>query len=149
MRAKAVFPLMNLADLLTSTASGGLFGGLLALGNTWISARIRKDERAHELEVLKVQGAMRVTGEEWSAFRASQEAAAADSSGPVAPVVAAIRSLTRPALTVGLLCASVAVYFSVPLDVRADVGSDILMLTGTALGWWFGSRPTLLSSRRK
>ncbi len=139
---------MTFVDLLTSATPGGLFGGLLGLANTWVSSRIRREERAHELELLKAQQSSAEAVAAWSAFKASQDAAANDNSGPAPCWVSAVRSLTRPALTLGLLCSSVAVYATLTGEVRADVGRDLLGLTGLALGWWFGSRPALLSSRR-
>jgi hypothetical protein len=127
---------MNLLDLITGAGTGGLLGGALALANTWLSARIRREDRAHELELLRTQGALRASGEEMAAFRASQESALADAHGVTYPWVEAVRKLTRPALTFGLIAAALATN-------GKPLGPDFLLLAGTAVGWWFGSRPTL------
>lgn len=139
---------MSIIDLLTGAGTGGLIGGALALGNTWLTARIRKDERSHELQVMQLSAAQRITAEEWASFRASQEAGGRDDSSPSYAWVGAVRSLTRPTLTIALVAAAVAVYGTVPTDMRSDIGRDLLMLAGTAVGWWFGARPTLQSVRK-
>lgn len=132
---------MNLLDLITGAGTGGLLGGVLALGNTWLTARIRREERAHELESLKVQGALRISAEEMGAFRASQESAVADAQGATYLWVEAVRKLTRPALTFGLIGAAI-------WSNGTALGPDFLLLAGTAVGWWFGSRPSLGTARR-
>ncbi len=132
---------MNLLEIFTGAGTGGLLGGLLGLGSAWLNARIRREERAHELETIKVQGALKVSGEEMAAFRASQESAVHDSAGPSYPWVNAIRSLTRPALTFGLIAAAIGMN-------GKPLGPDFLLLAGTAVGWWFGSRPTLGAARK-
>jgi hypothetical protein len=139
---------MSLVELASNLASGGLVGGLLGIGNRFLDMKARREERGHEVEMTRLASAARATVEEWTSFRASQEAGRGEAEAPTYKWAAAIRTLTRPLLTWALVGVSAYVYASAPAEVRAQIGQDLLMLTGTALGWWFGSRPTLGSSRR-
>jgi hypothetical protein len=139
---------MNALDLLSNLSSGGLIGGLLGITNRVIDLKARREERAHELDLTRLASAARATLEEWTAFRASQEAARADTEAPTYRWAAAVRTLTRPLLTWALVAVSCYVYAASPAEVRAQIGADLLMLTGTALGWWFGTRPALGTARR-
>lgn len=139
---------MNILDFMSSLASGGLVGGLLGLGNRIIDIKARREERGHEIEMTRLASAARVTVEEWSSFRASQESARGDAEAPTYKWASAIRTLTRPLLTWALVGISAYVFANSPADARAQIGQDIVLLTGTALGWWFGSRPALGSARR-
>lgn len=127
---------MNLADILTGAGTGGIIGGILALGNTYLAQKARRDERAHELAVLDKTRDATIQAAQWDAFRASQMAGAADGSGSSYLWVEAVRKLTRPALTFGLIGAALATN-------GTPLGPDFLLLAGTAVGWWFGSRPML------
>lgn len=133
---------MNLLDLITGAGTGGVIGGLLALGNTWLAQKARREDRAHELAILDKTANAAASAAQWDAFRASQLAGASDAAGDSYRWVEAVRKLTRPALTFGLIAAAIW--------TRTDpLGPDFLLLAGTAVGWWFGSRPLLGSAAKR
>jgi hypothetical protein len=124
---------MNIAEILSGFGGGGLVGGILGLGNTWLSAKIRKDERPHELAMLKFQIENVARSEDLKALAASFET---ESKGETFRWVEAVRKLTRPVLTFGLVAVA---YFA-----RVEtLGPAFLELAGLAVGWWFAARPTL------
>lgn len=139
---------MNILDLFTNAASGGLVGGLLHLGTsvfeTW---RKKKDA---EVEIMLLNAKVHAAEKEaaWNAFSKSQE-----NTGPIQlpatahPIVAnvylavdAFRNFTRPGLTWALLVVLVYVFtVSTPTGREAMLG-EITFGAFTALFWWFGSR---------
>lgn len=139
---------MNFLEIFSNAATGGLIGGILGIGNRVLDMKARREERGHELEMTRVASAARVTGEEWTAFRASQESGRGEAEAPTYKWASAVRTLTRPLLTWALVAVSAYVYASAPGEVQEVIGKDLLMLTGTALGWWFGSRPAMSAARR-
>ena len=72
---------MNLLDVITGAGTGGVIGGLLALGNTWLAQKQRREDRAHELAVLDKTRDARIDAAQWDAFTASQNAGASDAEG--------------------------------------------------------------------
>lgn len=132
---------MALLEILTTLSSGGIIGGLLGLGNRFLDIRQKREDRAHELALAQSFRDTQTSLASWEAFRASHDAARAESEAPSFAWVNAIRSLTRPALTLLLVTIAACIYFTSPPLAQADIAWQLLALAGTALGWWFGSRP--------
>jgi hypothetical protein len=138
---------MALLEILTTLSSGGIIGGLLGLGNRFLDLRQKREDRAHELAMAAALRDSQAMLASWEAFKASQDAARAESEAPTFPWVAAIRTLTRPALTLFLVVIAAAIYFTADAALRGDIAWQLLALAGTALGWWFGSRPAELARK--
>lgn len=132
---------MALLEILTTLSSGGIVGGLLGLGNRFLDIRQKREDRAHELAMAESLRTTQVSLASWEAFKASQLAGQSDGEAPGYAWVAAVRTLTRPGLTLGLVLIAALIYFNSPPAAQADIAWQLLALAGTALGWWFGSRP--------
>jgi len=150
-----------LGDILgtgASAVSGGLFG---LVGNVatkvfgYFEAKQeftqKQAEWAHELDLqkLQMQAKAQETEQEvqiaesqgsWSGLAASLTAEGA--MGASYPWVNAIRSLTRPALTLGLSTFLACAFFAMPAgDIdRAYVCDSLVFAAVTAIVWWFGDR---------
>lgn len=154
---------MDVGDILgfgASAATGGLFGllgfGVKALFG-WLADRektkLLKQQNEHELALLREQRETRaqelenerqISADE---LRKSSYDFANVTGQPVWKWVSSVVSLMRPALTLYLLfVASVIVFESIsgpqpdPTTRKEAVGL-VLMLTATAVTWWFGDRP--------
>lgn len=53
-----------------------------------------------------------------------------------------IRIITRPVLTIGLICLSAAIYFNEPVNsqLAATITSTVVGCTNSAVLWWFYNR---------
>jgi len=61
----------------------------------------------------------------------------------VAPWAANIRAVTRPFLTIGLVIGSFASFFLIENQyLKGEAIQSFMMLAGTSVAWWFGSRMT-------
>jgi hypothetical protein len=157
-----------LGDLLGTGASaltGGLFG---LVGNIatkvfgYFEAKQAFNEKvaewSHETDLLKLQMQAKAAETEqeihiaesqgsWSGLSASLGA-----EGTLAnsyPWVNAVRSLVRPALTLGLATFLSAAFFAMaPSDIdRAYVADSLVFAAVTSIVWWFGDRAPKRTSR--
>lgn len=149
----------------TSAAGGGLVGLVgTALGRVFgvVEARVKREDRrlemAHEkdkwdheaellaaqLEARKVETELAVMVEDargsWKGLAASIDAEA--KIGASYPWVEAVRSLTRPALTVLLVMILFVAWTSNSLTVeqRSSLMNALVFAATTAVVWWFGDR---------
>jgi hypothetical protein len=157
-----------LGDLLGTGASaltGGLFG---LVGN--IATKVfgyfeakqaftqKVAEWSHETDLLKLQMQAKAAETEqeihiaesqgsWSGLSASLTAEGTLQSSY--PWVNAVRSLVRPALTLGLATFLSAAFFAMaPGDIdRAYVADSLVFAAVTSIVWWFGDRAPKKSSR--
>ena len=115
----------------------------------------RREDRAHELELLKMQAAQgaaeheRELAVEETRTAASIKAAsyAHDAAGGESEWVRNILRLFRPAITTFLVGAVTVFFFFVSdevrlndLPVRAVIVESVLYAASTAVFWWFGDR---------
>jgi len=97
-------------------------------------------ETEQEIHIAESQGS-------WSGLNASLTAEGALQSSY--PWVNAVRSLVRPALTLGLATFLSAAFFAMaPGDIdRAYVADSLVFAAVTSIVWWFGDRAPKKSSR--
>jgi hypothetical protein len=157
-----------LGDLLGTGASaltGGLFG---LVGNIatkvfgYFEAKQAFTEKvaewSHETDLLKLQMQAKAAETEqeihiaesqgsWSGLSASLSAEGTLASSY--PWVNAVRSLVRPALTLGLATFLSAAFFAMaPGDIdRAYVADSLVFAAVTSIVWWFGDRAPKRTSR--
>jgi hypothetical protein len=160
---------MDILGNLLGTGASALTGGLFGLvGN--IATKVfgyfeakqaftqKVAEWAHETDLLKLQMQAKAAETEqeihiaesqgsWSGLSASLSA-----EGGLAnsyPWVNAVRSLVRPALTLGLATFLSAAFFAMaPGDIdRAYVADSLVFAAVTSIVWWFGDRAPKNPSR--
>jgi len=176
----------DILGALASAASGGLFGllgSLIGVGAKWLQERQRQAwERAkwdHEDKMLRLQMDARAAETEqelaivsqqgsWAGMTASQQADAT-ASGNVHTWVNDVRSLFRPALTVGLVVLCYVVFRDLmnalanrdsllgAILVEAEVKDlirymvySVFFAGSTSVVWWYGDRamtPPVLRSK--
>ena len=156
---------MNILDFATSAAGGGLFGFVGQLANRGIGLMEAKQKRedqllanahekerwANEKDLLRLQmeqGAAVAadTLEQtnaaggWAGFNASMAADAVQQ--PSYRWVAAVRTLTRPFLTLESQIALVVLLFvgRAKPDILSTVTDTIVFCASASLLWWFGER---------
>ncbi len=153
---------MNWLEIIAGSVSGGGVLGLLgALGKGWLEikqARARMEERRLEAEIqrdlMKLQIDRSTVENEGRAFTAAQESSKEDGLDDVAwkkvrtpgqiwllLLAEVFRSVTRPALTWATLGVAVFVFSTGDLETRGLITAGLAAMPGTALGFWFGSRP--------
>ncbi len=126
-------------------ASGGLAGGALALLShvtngftSWLAARTemkrRQLEMTHEATMFPLRAEAAKTENEWKAFNASHASAVGTVNDATPGWATAVLTCTRPALTLGLCLAAVALHL---LGKPAPVIDE---MAGFSVGWWFGNR---------
>lgn len=144
--------MIELIKLILSGAGGGVIG----LIGAWLKAKEenkrfdletqRLDKvQAHEKEMALAK--MDASAQEWAgrAFDSSQRAAIPADRTP--PWALALLGAVRPLLTATLIAFAVYCYRETPDSVaRVDLARDAFALCGMAVGWWFGSRPSLRSA---
>jgi len=151
---------MDLIGTLGGGAMGALFGAVGSVLNRGVGifeARERRQDRvlemAHEkdrwvhdtsVQAATAEQQLKLTGEQgsWAGLAASVEA---DGRAPDSyRWVAAVRALTRPALTVLLWLVFVALFFALPRENVASLAASavdtVSFSAATALAWWFGDR---------
>lgn len=149
---------MALLDLLGSAAGGSLFGTALNTIGRLIEPWNRKREAQVEIMLLEARTSAAEKGEAWKAFTASQATddridiagLKLDSLHPwvrngiaaLTACVAVFRTFTRPGLMWGLLAFLAYVWAGSAGEPRAALTTELTFGAFTALGWWFGSRPT-------
>ena len=145
---------MDWTTLLSAGPVGGLVGGLLSLGNGWLSIRkikaeaeIRRDLLKLETDKATIEGANRV-------FEESQRVAASElrSVEAVAPLatsgwsrgllvlLCAYRAQLRPTLTVIAHGLALWAFFQVPSAVLQQLALSLFTMAFTYGGWWFGNQ---------
>jgi hypothetical protein len=149
----------NLLGAGASALSGGLFGlagnvaaKLFGYFETEQSATHRQAEWNHEIELLKLQQAIRPESVEHDRAPASpssdsmdilRDSIRADAalSGSYS-WVNAVRSLVRPTLTLGLTAFLGAAFFVMPESAaeKSYVVDSLMFASVTAIVWWFGDR---------
>jgi len=141
---------MNVIDLISNAAGGGIVGGLLHLGTGFFETWRKKKDAEVEILLLnaKVQAAEKEAA--WNAFAKSQEGQGGHELNIPAgahPVVVnaylavdAFRNFTRPGLTWALLAVLVYVFAVSDAAARNAMLGEITFGAFTALFWWFGSR---------
>jgi hypothetical protein len=151
---------MDIGGLASSALGGGLFGFVGQMANRafgiWETKEKRKDAKLayeHELALIDKQMqagreeteqelAVTATAGSWDGLRASVEADA--KGGDSYRWVSAIRTLTRPFLTLETQLGVIVLLFLAKDAGRADlvdtVAETILFSASTALLWWFGER---------
>ncbi len=150
-----------LGDILgstTSALSGGLFGLVGNVASKVIGYFQAKQDFVekqaswqHDLDLQKLQmqaSAQQASQQlqvaqsqgEWNGLTAS--VTAEGGVGASYPWVNAVRSLTRPALTLGLTSFLACAFFAMtPGDIdRAYVADSLVFAAVTAIVWWFGDR---------
>lgn len=132
----------TLIDMLFNAGSGGLLGMLGSFATAFLRLREKKMDYAQQLAMAEVAGKNAEAAASWNAFQASQTSAASDMKADVSPWAADVRAVTRPALTLLLVLASLWLTANAPQAARAEAIQAIQLLTGTAVAWWFGSRMT-------
>ena len=153
-----------LAGLLGTAASGGLFGllgSVLGFGTKWLQSRqeekSRGKERAHEIEILRMQRAMdqKESEEELKILemQTSNEVLTSSYQMPIAIQnvhmwVNDIRGLFRPFLTIYLNIIAFVVLLTM-VGGSSDIMDDpltsymvhsLFFAANTATVWWFGDR---------
>jgi len=148
----------NLVGTTASALSGGLFG---LVGN--VASKVlgyfeakqefaqKQAEWAHDIDLqkLQMQASAQQAGQqlqvaqsqgEWNGLAAS--VTAEGGIGASYPWVEAVRSLTRPTLTLGLTAFLAAAFFALtPGDIdRAYVADSLVFAAVTSIVWWFGDR---------
>ena len=159
--------MMQLFEGLLSAGSGGLFGGLMAIGTSFMKARAMKADHIRTMEVaqfeLDAEARRHELGLESTRAKMSSDgllaSIQADQVQNVPSWAAGIKALFRPFLTTGLVVIA-AYIFTLLLDAaygESNAMSKILdineingMLTYTvyslifsactAVAWWFGER---------
>lgn len=141
---------MNIIDLLSNAAGGGVFGSILHLGTGIFETWRKKKDAEVEIMLMRAKTESAEKAAAWDAFAKSQ-----GSQAPfvvpvgVHPVVASVftaveafRTFTRPGLTWALLGVLVYVFHVSPENARQAMLGEITFGAFTALFWWFGSRYT-------
>ena len=153
---------MGLGDILglgASAATGGLFG-LLGFGFKalfgWLAdrekAKLVAQQNAHEIALIREQRESRKVETENEREIAAEETRResynfANVTGqPVWKWVASVVSLMRPVLTIYLMTVASIIVFQQIFGVsdtatKKEAVGLVLMLTATAVTWWFGDRP--------
>jgi hypothetical protein len=156
-------------DLLTSAFGGSVVGAIGAAFNKWQDAKIKvkltelqierdKVLNAHELEINKIQAVTRTKELE---FQGLTESIGADkatysvgSTSKLLIFVDGVRGLIRPILTGTLTgyCMITLFYLTSHYNVVLSdeqvyklvflLVDNLVVCTGIALTWWFGSRPS-------
>ena len=135
-----------ITELLFNAGSGGLFGMIGSLTTSWMRLKEKRVDNEHSLKLLQMQAASAEAVASWTAFTASHNAAAAETSTGASPWAINTRIVTRPYLTgflvVGSFLLALVQCFEVVPDAVANSIQSFHFLTGTAVAWWFGSRMT-------
>jgi hypothetical protein len=140
---------MNWTDILGNVASGGLLGLLgnaLTFGMKYFTNKqefaMRKEMLTLEAQVAqsKTAGDIAVAREQGAAagFAGAQQAEA--SIGKSYKWVEAVRSLTRPSLTVILIGLTSVIYFNTDDVTQSYIAQNIVTIAVAAVMFWFGSR---------
>lgn len=133
------------SELLFNAGTGGLFGLFGSIATSVIRIWEKRQDNKFALEMLDKQAASAEALAAWGAFAASQSASASDMNDKVSPWAANLRAVTRPFLTIGLVFGSFISFFLIDEPyLRIEVIQSFMMLAGTSVAWWFGSRMTSL-----
>jgi hypothetical protein len=130
-------------ELLFNAGTGGLFGLFGSIATSVIRIFEKKQDNKFALDMLDKQAASAEALAAWNAFAASQSASASDMTEKVSPWAANLRAVTRPFLTIGLVLGSFASFFLLEDEyTKGQAIQSFMMLAGTSVAWWFGSRMT-------
>jgi hypothetical protein len=133
------------SELLFNAGTGGLFGLFGSVATSVIRIWEKKQDNKFALDMLDKQAASAEALAAWNAFAASQSASASDMTEKVAPWAANVRAVTRPFLTIGLVLGSFTSFFLIEDQyLKVEAIQSFMMLAGTSVAWWFGSRMTSL-----
>lgn len=133
------------SELLFNAGTGGLFGLFGSIATSVIRIWEKRQDNKFALEMLDKQAASAEALAAWGAFSASQLSSASDMNDKVSPWAANLRAVTRPFLTIGLvLCSFISFFLIDEPYLRIEVIQSFMMLAGTSVAWWFGSRMTTL-----
>ena len=137
---------------LITTLLGPVTGLVGSAVTSWFKERearaaleAKKLDQAHELVLLDKQAAIRGVAASYQHDMAS--------AGKSYAWAEAIKTLTRPVLTLLLIALSAAIYFTIdPLvssinEMQQHIVYSVLFLTEVAVTWWFADRARA-SSRR-
>lgn len=129
-------------ELIGKLLSGAVGGGLLGIAGqflvAWMETRRLDAESRRRISEMRALAEMKAEESAWGAFAAAQTAAQPPQNVP--PWCAAVITLTRPALTLLLLCFAVYVYSTATPQVRGDMTTEIVACAFGAVWFWFGSR---------
>lgn len=132
-----------LTELLFNAGTGGLFGLFGSIATSVIRIFEKRQDNKFALDMLDKQAASAEALAAWNAFTASQSASASDMTEKVSPWAANLRAVTRPFLTIGLVLGSFASFFLIEDEyMKGQAIQSFMMLAGTSVAWWFGSRMT-------
>lgn len=140
---------MNWTDILGNVASGGLLGLLGTAVNFGLGYFQKKQEHAQYIERAKLEGELNAakTAGEVAVARESGAAAAFTASvnteasiGKTYQWVNAVRALTRPGLTLLLLCLTWVLYYSADEFTQSYIAQNIVITAVASVTWWFGQR---------
>lgn len=159
---------MNWLELLLGSATGGgLLGFIGALGKGWLEIkqeRVRIEGRKAEAEIqrelIKLNIDKTTIENEGAAFNKALEASKEDAVSDEAwkkvrtpsqvwllLIVDCLRSGTRPMLTWATLGVAVFLFITGDVQTKALIAAGLSAMPGTALGFWFGSRPVFRFSK--
>lgn len=152
-------------DLLMELASGGLTGFIGTIGASLLGAwkakqeheqrldimklehlhtqdeiNLEADRREDELEIERDTAAIKADGK---ALAASYKLAGTEMTwegSKLLEIAEYIRRTFRPKITLLLLILTGIIYATGTNEIRVMVAQSIIVLTGTAIGWFFGSR---------
>jgi len=148
-------------DALLNIFSGGITGVAGAALSGWIEHRKAAAAHEHELAVrrmnleeirLEAETAEKRGALELERTVEAGAAAALEASYRLEPKrygrgdhvalvwVDVVRGLVRPVLTIGLVAASVAIYYHADATLRAETAGTLLYITTACTLWWFGGR---------
>lgn len=132
-----------LTELLFNAGTGGLFGLFGSIATSVLRIFEKRQDNKFALEMLDKQAASAEALASWNAFTASQSASASDMTEKVSPWAANLRAVTRPFLTIGLVLGSFISFFLIDDQyLKVQAIQSFMMLAGTSVAWWFGSRMT-------
>lgn len=151
----------DLLAIASSSAVGGLLGGVFGWLSKREDAKVRKADQAHEIAMLgaTVNAAVTTNESRAKAEVAISEATAFEKSQEVlSSVGATIKSVYRPLITTALLYMTYCILVelqvvvgglsSLPMEeavkLYRDITLSIISLTAMAVSWWFGSRPSAI-----
>ena len=145
---------MDWLSLLTSTAGGGILGGILSLGKLWGAYKEKQLMCAHEekmaivdqdnmkLEIEankhKAELELETTELETDAKALTAAITAEANTKGSSPWVNDLKASTRPILTYLLVMMA---FITVTWNMNSVWAEEILFLASTAVTFWFGDRP--------
>lgn len=152
---------MEWLDML-ATGAGGVLGGVLSIGGQWLThkqaiemERLKLDGRRveleHELALIPLETARAMQESEaaielsntqgsWEGLTASYQAEGASAAAGTYKWVEAVRSLTRPVLTLGSLAGIGGIALLGDPAYGMEAAATLQFVGTTSAAWWFGDR---------